>query len=196
MIKGLADLLKKHRETADMTEEQFENELNKLLPETWKPASVYNELNDKYKLLESQKAESEKLLKEATEAGKSAEKLKEDYNRLLESQKAEKAKYEADLLAVKKTNAIDLALTVAKARNNKAVRALLDETKITFSDKGELIGLDEQLEGVKKDNAYLFDIVEETPPAGGTKPSFGGTNPPAGGAGGGADEALRKAFGL
>ena len=195
MIKGLSELLKKHRETADMTEEQFEAELNKLLPETWKPASVYNELNEKYKLLETQKAEADKLLKEATEAGKGAEKLKADYEKLVEAQKADKAKFEADLLASKKAYAIDIELTKAGAKNNKAVKALLDDSKVILDEKGGLIGFTEQLEALKKDSAYLFDIKETTDnSAQQQKPSFGGSNPTTANAG--ANDDLRKVMGL
>lgn len=194
MIKGLDELLKKHRETAEMTAEQFESDLNKLLPETWIPKTAYNELNEKYKLIEGQKAEADKLLKDATEAGKSAEKLKADYDKLVEAQKEAEKKYEADLLANKKAYALDLALTKAGAKNNKAVKALLDESKMTLDDKGELIGFKDQIEEVKKDNGFLFEIKQTTPEPQPKKPSFGGGN--IGGSAGGTDEALRKAMGL
>lgn len=198
-IKGLTELLKKYKETSDMTEAQFEDELNKLLPETWKPAQVYNELNEKYKLLETQKTETDKLLKEATEAGKGAEKLKADYDKLLEAQKADKAKFEADLLANKKSYAIDLALTKAGAKNNKAVKALLDDTKITVNEKGEVVGLTEQLDAVRKDADYLFEAKagQDNPNTNNNpnKPSFGNGNQ-SGSSGNTADEAVRRAFGL
>lgn len=194
-IKGLSELLKKHRDLADMTDEQFEDELNKLLPETWKPANVYNELNEKYRLLETQKAETEKLLKEATDAKNASDDLKAKYEALLQAQKADKEKYEAELVANRKAYAIDLALTKAGARNNKAVKALLDDTKIAVSEKGELTGLAEQLDAVRKDNDYLFEARQQdqgNPPQ--NKPTFGtGTQTSSGGQ---ADESLRKAFGL
>lgn len=191
-IKGLSELLKKHRDNLDMTDAQFEEELNKLLPETWKPANIYNELNEKYKLLETQKGEADKLLKEATEAKNASDDFKAKYEELLKTQKADKEKYEADLLANRKSYAIDLALAKAGARNNKAVKALLDDTKISVDDKGDLIGLNEQLDAVKKDNDYLFEKVEQTPSN--PKPTFGTGNQQ--NAGSTADPAVRKAFGL
>lgn len=200
MLKGLTELLKKHKEDEKMTDEAFESELNKLLPETWKPASVYNELNEKYKLLESQKAESDKLLKEATEEKEASKDLKAKYDELLKTQKAEKEKYEKDLLASKKSYAIDLALTKAGAKNNKAVKALLDDSKIVLSDKDELVGFTEQLDAIKKDNDYLFNAKEDTDKPQNQpnpKPTFGGNNPnPSGNKNNGADDALRRAFGL
>ena len=193
-IKGLDELLKKYRETSEMSDGQFEDELNKLLPETWKPASVYNELNEKYKLLETQKADTEKLLKEATEAKNASDEFKAKYDDLLKTQKADREKHEAELLATRKGYAIDLALTKAGAKNNKAVKALLDETKLTLDDKGELIGMKEQLDALKKDNGYLFETVEESNPTQMPKPTFGNSNPNNGG--NQADQSLRKAFGL
>lgn len=190
-IKGLSDLLKKHKET-ELTAEQFEEELNKLLPETHIPKGVYNELNEKYKLLESQKGESDKLLKEATEAKDANEAFKSKYDELLKAQKADREKYEADLKTAKKNNGIDLALIKAGAKNSKAVRALLDMDKISVSDNGDLVGMVEQLEALKKDADYLFNSSEPTQEL---KPKFGtpapNTNAPEAGA-----EALRRAFGL
>lgn len=52
-------------------------------------------------------------------------------------------------------------LRSAKAKNNKAVRALLDESKITLNEDGSLLGLKEQLESIQKENSYLFDSEEE-----------------------------------
>lgn len=190
-IKGLSDLLKKHKET-ELTEQQFEDELNKLLPETHMPKNVYNELNEKYKLLETQKAESDKLLKEATEAKTASEEFKTKYEDLLKTQKADREKYEADIATAKKNNGIDLALVKAGAKNSKAVRALLDLDKITLSDKGEVVGISEQLESIKKDNDYLFNASEQTEPS---KPKFGNPAPNNQGTDAGT-EALRRAFGL
>lgn len=189
-IKGLSDLLKKHKET-ELTAEKFEEELNKLLPETHMPKSVYNELNDKYKLLETQKAESDKLLKEANEAKEASAEFKTKYDELLRTQKADKEKYEADLLATKKNNGIELALVKAGARNTKAVKALLDSDKISFSDKGELLGISEQLDAIKKENDYLFNAPEQKQEP--SKPSFGTPSQTQQTQG---DEALRRAFGL
>ena len=170
-IKGLSDLLKKHKET-ELTAEQFEEELNKLL--------------------ESQKGESDKLLKEATEAKDANEAFKSKYDELLKAQKADREKYEADLKTAKKNNGIDLALIKAGAKNSKAVRALLDMDKISVSDNGDLVGMVEQLEALKKDADYLFNSSEPTQEL---KPKFGtpapNTNAPEAGA-----EALRRAFGL
>lgn len=65
---------------------------------------------------------------------------------------------------------IDFALMGAKAKNVKAARALLDMEKISL-DGENLIGLQEQLSTVTKENAYLFDVTGTNPPP----PVGGGT---------------------
>lgn len=63
-----------------------------------------------------------------------------------------------DQLAQTKLNgALTNALTSAKARNPKTVEALLDMDKLNLDDDGKLTGLDDQLDAIKKDNAFLFD---------------------------------------
>lgn len=84
-----------------------------------------------------------------------------------ESQQAVAAK----LQAVKKDNAIDQALLKAKARNNKAVRALLNDDAIKFDDDG-LHGLSEQLAALQKSEAYLFATEPK-----GDDPSNGNNGP-------------------
>lgn len=72
---------------------------------------------------------------------------------------------EAKLLA-----AVDAALRKAGARNEAAVRALLDFDRIGFAD-GVLTGLDEQIAALKESDGYLF--AEDKPaPRSYTKGAF------------------------
>lgn len=76
-------------------------------------------------------------------------------------QQAEDAKKQLD--AQKFEFAIDRALAGSGARSAKAVRGLLDQTKLTLADDGELIGLDKQLEALRKgeDTAFLFEPAQK-----------------------------------
>lgn len=58
--------------------------------------------------------------------------------------------------------ALERALTGSGARSAKAVRGLLDQSKLTLADDGELIGLDKQLEALRKneDTAFLFEAAQ------------------------------------
>lgn len=178
-IKGLKELLERHGKE-QLTAEGFEEELNKLLPETHIPKNVYNELNEKYKLLDRQKKDVDALLSEAKKGLEDSQEFRSKYDALVAQQKADGERYEKTIADMKKGYAIDSALTAAGARNAKAVRALLDEGKITLQEDGSCTGIKEQLESIRKDNDFLFSPSDNN--AGNGKPSFGngggGSNPP------------------
>lgn len=77
---------------------------------------------------------------------------------------AEKAKADADkqISQMKFDYVLSAALTGAKAKNAKAVKALLDMDGLKFND-GKIVGLDEQLAQIKADNDYLFESDEPAP---------------------------------
>lgn len=66
-----------------------------------------------------------------------------------------KAEYEGKIAQLEIDNIVNVALSNAKAKNNVAVRALLDLTDAKVKD-GKIKGLDEQLAEVAKANPYLF----------------------------------------
>lgn len=61
---------------------------------------------------------------------------------------------EKQLSAFKKNSAVEVGLLKAGAKNTKAVKAGLDLDKISFDDKGNLVGLNDQIETLKKDEAW------------------------------------------
>ena len=87
--------------------------------------------------------------------------------------KAEQAQKDAEakITAMQFDHALDGALSGAKAKNAKAVKALLDMEGLKMNN-GEIVGLNEQLEKVKEENGYLFD--DDTAEQ---KPKFAGTTP-------------------
>ena len=95
--------------------------------------------------------------------GTDPEKLKKDLEDL-------QKKYDADIAATKLDSALDMALVQAKARDLKAARALLDMKEIKL-DGDKLLGFDGQMEALKKDKAWLFELDESH-----TDPKH--TNPP------------------
>ena len=81
---------------------------------------------------------------------------------------------------IQKTHAIENSVRDAKAKNVKAVVALLDMEKITY-ENGELSGVTEQLENLKggEDTSFLFGESGVSAPKGTHL-----NNPPTGGQGG------------
>lgn len=87
--------------------------------------------------------------------GVDVEKLKGDLASLQE-------KYNADTARMAKDKALDVALLSSKAKDLKAVRALLDNDKI-YLDGDKLTGLDDQLEALKKSHDYMFESEKPVP---------------------------------
>lgn len=73
--------------------------------------------------------------------------------------KTQKEGYEAQIAQIRLDNAVDSALTAAGAKNNKAVKAMLDMTGVKLDKEGNLTGLKEQLDGVKKSDSYMFNAA-------------------------------------
>lgn len=125
--------------------------------------------------LESKKTKVENLEEQLATANKEIEDFKEldieEIKKRAEDYKTkfETAQTEADekLEEVKFQHALENTLKESKARNTKAVKALLDIEGLKFND-GKIIGLEDQLETIKEENDYLFDIEEE----GEEKPGF------------------------
>ena len=149
------------------------------------------------------KAEMETLNKQNTELQNQLDKKTAEYDSLKESTKdyedlsannkklsadnaqlvADKKQLELDLDSkvsqILKTHAIENSVRDAKAKNTKAVMALLDMEKITYKDN-QLSGINEQLEALKSgdDTSFLFGDAQGAPS--GTHVN----NPPNGGNGG------------
>jgi hypothetical protein len=71
-------------------------------------------------------------------------------------------KYNTDIAAVKLDSAVNMALVEAKAKNPKLAKAALDMSVIKL-DGENLLGLSEQLDNLKKSDAYLFEEEQKAP---------------------------------
>jgi hypothetical protein len=108
--------------------------------------SYKNQLND-----------SKKQLTDLKKSAGDNEEFKKQIDDLTKANKdADKARKEA-VDKVKLDSAISLNLLKSGAKNDVAVRALIDTDTIKLDDDGKVQGLKEQLENVKKDNPYLFN---------------------------------------
>lgn len=129
------------------------------------------ELESQIEDYKKQVAERDKQLETLKKSAGDSESLKEQISKLQEENKQATESYEAKLKQMAIDNAVTLALTNAKAKNAKAVKALLDLTDAQLD--GETIkGLDKQIEKLKESDAYLFD-GETKPPINGAIPGEG-----------------------
>ncbi|NTL52059.1 phage scaffolding protein [Enterococcus faecium] len=140
-----------------------------------------NELNSRVSTAEQQATQyQEQLDKNQKELNdfKANAKGNEDLTKQLEDLQSRfdeiKTSSEQQIADLKKSSAIDLALTQAGAKNIKAAKALLDSESLELTDEG-LKGLDDQLAALKESDGYLFGQSEQVPPnPDGKKATFSG----------------------
>ena len=114
------------------------------------------------------------------------QKAADEYKTKFEQAQTDHAK---ELSDIKFNHALETSLTGAKAKNLKAVQALINREALALKDDGTLEGLDEQITKIKSENDYLF--TDTNPPP---KIVTGGNNQPV--LGDAITNAARKAAGL
>ena len=137
--------------------DDLESKISKELPKYFKPAKEFNEINEELKVIKGEKKTLEDDKK----------KIEDEYNNFKKGSisqadyEAKKKEIEdnskAEIEKVRLESKIDLAINNAKAKNVKSVKANLDLEKIKL-DGDKLLGFDDQIEALKKSDAYLFDI--------------------------------------
>jgi len=165
----LKELLKK----AGIEEEKVDStitDINKELPKYFIPKDKYNEVAEAKKKLEADLQGRDAQLEELKKAAGTSEELKKQIETLQAENKKAGDEWQAKLSKMQLDFALERALTTAKAKNPKAVKALLDLEKVKL-DGEQLLGLDDQLKELQKSDAYLFGEPGKV---------GGGTNPPGG----------------
>ena len=147
-------------------------DISKELPKHFIPKDKYNEVAEAKKKLEADIVERDKQLEQLKAAAGSNEELKKQIETLQAENKKAAEEWQAKMAQMQLDFAIEKALAAAKAKNAKAVKALLDMEKVKL-DGDQLLGIDEQLKALQQSDQYLF---------GDSGKVGGGTNPP--GAGG------------
>lgn len=138
------------------------NQVLGLLSDNFVPIGRFNEINTE--LVKSKEAtkERDKQLEELKKSTGDTEALKKQIETLQADNRAKEETYKVEMQKVKLDTALDLALTGAKAKNIKAIKALLDSEKIKLKEDGSLDGLNEQIEAIKKSDSYLFEATPQT----------------------------------
>ena len=165
-----------------LTEEQAEKviEVNTEQLKGFIPKSRFDEVNNAKKQAEKDLTERDKQLETLKNSTGDMESLKNTIAQLQADNKAAADNYQAELGRIKLDNAVNTALLSANTINPKAVRALLDMDKIKM-DGDTLLGINDQIENLKKaeDSKMLFRA--ETTGFSGVKPGEGNTGSNQGG---------------
>ena len=145
-------------------------DISKELPKYFIPKDKYNEVAEAKKQLEKDIQERDNQLEQLKNAAGNSEELKAQIEELQKANKEAAEHWQAKVAQMQLDFAIEKALTAAKAKNTKAVKALLDLEKVKL-DGDKLLGLDDQLRELQKSDPYLF----------GDAKIGDGTNPPGAG---------------
>ena len=100
--------------------------------------SVHDEVVEENKTLKKSVSDRDRQLDELKGAAGDNADLKKQIEDLQKQNAEQEKAHKAELAQVKLDNAIDAALTAAGAKNTKAVRALLDTTKVKMGDDGKI----------------------------------------------------------
>lgn len=122
------------------------------------PKSRFNEVNEARKELDKKLKEKDEQLTEISKKYSENKDLASELEKLKNEKKEIVENYEAKIKANEFNYALDGALTNAKCRNLKSVKANLDMDSIKL-ENGKLEGLDEQLKALKESDSYLFEDV-------------------------------------
>ncbi len=114
-------------------------------------------VNAENKNLKQQVADRDKQLDTLKKENGDNEELKKQIETMKQQNADQEKAHKAEIAQIKLDNAIDAALTAAGAKNTKAVKALLDVSKVKLGDDGKLTEWDDQLKAVQKSDAYLFE---------------------------------------
>ena len=171
----LKEILKKHG-----IEDNSIQEILKSMEESKVYITKEQNIDERYSKLKSQKIELDKIV---ADRDKQLEELKKNNSNNLELLKqiedlkalneTSKNDYEGRISKMEFDFALDKALSGAKCKNNKALKALLNMENLELKD-GSINGLKEQLESLRENDSYLF---EDTMPSNtGSVGSFGNRN--------------------
>ncbi len=137
--------------------DDLESKISKELPKYFKPAKEFNEVSEKLKNanteIETLKT-SQKNIQTEYENFKKGAISQTDYEA---KQKEIEKNAKDEIEKVKLDSKIDFAIVNAKAKNVKSVKANLNLDNIKL-DGDKLLGFDDQIEALKKSDAYLFEI--------------------------------------
>jgi hypothetical protein len=137
-----------------------ENKIAIVSDGNWFPKEKFDDVNNSNKDLKAQLKDRDKQLADLGDKAKGNEDLTKQIADLTEANKKAAADYEAKLQGQAFDFALKSALTGAKAKNPKAVEALLNRENLKL-DGEKLVGLDDQLKTIQESDPYLFDIEEE-----------------------------------
>lgn len=122
----------------------------------------FNEVNEENKTLKKSVSDRDKQLEDLKKSSGDNAALQQQISDLQKANADQQKAHETELNQLKLDNAVEVALSGAKAKNSKAVKAMLDMAKVKIGEDGKLSGFDEQIEALKKSDGWMFDADQQT----------------------------------
>ena len=137
------------------------------------PKARFDEVNTEKNTLQATVKERDTQLETLKNSTGDLDKLKQEITTLQADNKKAAETHAAEIQTLKINTAVDAALVAAKAKNTKAVRALLDLDKTKLLEDGTIAGLADQLKKLAEaeDSKFLFDTEAKTPKVKGAVPA-------------------------
>lgn len=146
------------------------------------PKARFDEVNNDKKKLELDVRDRDSQLETLKNSTGDVEAMKKQIADLQAENKTKDETHAAEMKQLKVDAAVSAALSAAKAKNEKAVKALLelDPEKIELLDDGSIKGLDDQIKKLTEsdDTKFLFDSSTKKTQMKGAKPGETGKEDP------------------
>ena len=119
-----------------------------------------NEESDKVKELRSQLQDYDTQIEELKKHADASSELQDKIKEIQDAKKEEVESLNNKLRQKTLDSEVEKELIKRKARNPKAVKALLDNDTIKLEEDDSIIGLSEQLDKLQESDDYLFESAE------------------------------------
>lgn len=143
-----------------LSKEQAKKVLDSL-QENFAAKTAVEEIEEENRRLKQSVSERDKQLETLKKSDGDHAQLKKQIEELQKQNADQKKSHDAELSRLRLDNAVNAALTAAGAKNAKAVKALIDLTKVKLAEDGKLSGWDEQLAPLLKSDSYLFESKQQ-----------------------------------
>lgn len=123
------------------------------------PKSRFDEVNAARKAAEDAVKARDGQIEQLRTASATADELKKQIEQLQADNRQKDEQHAQEMTRLRIDNAVDAALTAAKAKNLTAAKALLNLSEAKLDDSGAVIGLDAQIRALVQgaDTGFMFD---------------------------------------
>ena len=148
------------------------------------PKARFDEVNNDKKKLELDVRERDTQLETLKNSTGDVEGMKKQIETLQADNKTKDEAHAAEIKQLKVESAVNAVLSASKAKNAKAVKALLDidMEKVEFGEDGSIKGLEDQIKKLQgaEDSKFLFDTETKKTKVKGAEPGETGKEEPDG----------------